>query len=401
MQKQLATPFGAAARGGALVLLLTCAVLSSSGCGSLQIRGRSILNPVWTTEGDTPLRANSVDVSLDPPLKRVWVFNAGAGFGRVSPLITGDVALISTRRGEVHAVDLMSGRRVGQAAFGESIDGTPVIANGILYLPVSWGRHVLYAYDLRTGTTSWRVEGAPIEAGLVVFEDLVIAADLEGMVRAFGRADGSVRWESRLGEKVAVRGAPVLVEDRLIVGADDGRVTAIDAVDGSVLWQVNTGSPIFAPLSASSDQVYVASTRGNLSALDVSTGELAWTYTLPGEKVYVTAPAVGNEDIVFGASDGFVRSLEPSDGSLLWAAQVDGAVAATPLISAQTIYVGTMRSRLIGLARQDGARVWETEVEGRIKSPFAVSGTQLLVLTEPRHVYLFDVEEASYADRRQ
>lgn len=383
----------------AAVLLVV--VAGTAGCTSLHLDSRTVLDPVWVTEGESTLRSNAIDSAIDPPLEEVWTFNAGAGFGPVSPLIVGGVALVSTRRGEVHGIDLETGRRIGQSSFGESIDGTPAVDRGILYLPVSWGRYVIQAYDLRTGNTSWRVEGASVEAGLVIYRDMVIAADLEGYATAYNRSDGSIRWELELGEQAAVRGTPVLVDDRLILGADDGRVSAIDPNDGSILWKTELDAPIFAPLAASEHLVYVPSTRGRLTALELATGEIAWCYSLPDDSAYLTAPAVGAGEVVFGASDGHVRSLNREDGAVLWTTQVDGAVSAPPLLTAHTVYVGTMRSKLVALTRTDGAHVWETKVEGRIKSPFAARGTQLIVQTEPRHVYLFDVEKERYANREE
>lgn len=382
-----------------LSTILVLAALVVTGCSSLHLDGRSAHVPIWTTEGDSPHRTSAVARILDPPLQQVWEFNAGAGFGPVSPLIVDDVALIATRKGEVHAIDMSSGKRMGQSSFGESIDGTPTVENGILYVPVSWGGRAIHAYNLSRGSTVWKVEGAPVEAGLVVHEDVLLAADVEGWVRAYDLTDGSVRWEVELGDRVGVKGAPALVDGRLVVGDDRGHVTALDASSGSILWERDVEAPVQVPLAAAKEAVYVPTTRGRMLALSTEDGAILWNYELSSDEVYFSAPAVGLDEVVFGASDGQVRSLDRTDGGVRWTTQVDGAVTATPLMTEGTVYVGTMRSRLVGLARSDGTRVWETKLEGRIKSPFASSGTQVIVLAEPRHVYLFDVEGEKVATR--
>lgn len=382
-----------------LSALLLIAAFGFAGCTSLQLDGRSATALVWATEGDSPHRANAVETRIEPPLREVWSFNAGAGFGAVSPLIVDDVALIGTRKGEIHAIELDSGRRLGQSDFGEAIDGTPVVSDGVLYTPISWGGYALHAYDLRRGSTLWRVKGAPIDAGLLMGGDVVIAADVEGWVRAYGVRDGEVRWETELGQAVGVKASPALVNGHLIVGDDRGRVTALSSDDGSIVWQADVGAPVYAALAGYSDVVFVPTTRSRLIALNALTGEILWTHTLPSEEVYVASPAVGSHELVFGASDGQVRALDRADGSVLWTTEVDGAVTVAPLLSANTVYVGTMRSKLIGLGRSDGAHRWETKLAGRIKSPFASSGTQVVVLAEPRHVYLFDVDRENYATR--
>lgn len=379
--------------------ILLLGALVATGCSSLHLDGRSAHVPIWTTEGDSPHRTSAVARILDPPLRQVWEFNAGAGFGPVSPLIVDDVALIATRKGEVHAIDMNSGKRLGQSSFGEAIDGTPTVENGILYVPVSWGGRALHAYNLSRGSTVWKVKGAPIEAGLIAHEDVLLAADVEGWVRAYDLMDGSVRWEVDLGHRVGVKAAPALVDGRLLVGDDRGHVTALDASSGSILWERDVEAPIQAPLAAVTEAVYVSTTRGRMLALSTEDGSILWNYEIASNEVYFSAPAVGLDEVVFGASDGHVRSLARVDGGVRWTTEVDGAVTATPLLTEGTVYVGTMRSRLVGLARSDGARMWETKLEGRIKSPFASSGTQLIVLAEPRHVYLFDVEGETVATR--
>ena len=380
------------------VTLLLLALLVA-GCSTLSLNGSRVDIPIWVTEGETPLRANAIESALDPPLEQVWDFNAGAGFGAVSPLIVDDIALVATRKGEIHAIDLNTGSRLGQTSFGESIDGTPVIEDRIIYVPVSWGGRAIHAFDLTKGSTVWRAKGAPVSAGLTVFEDLLLAADVEGHVRAYDLNDGTVKWDVTLGDRVGVKAAPVLVDDRLIIGDDAGHVTALNALDGAKLWSIDIDAPVYAALAATEEAVFVPTTRGRLVSLDVSDGSIEWAYQAPSVETYIASPGVGENDIIFGASDGHVRSLASSDGALRWATEVDGAVTAAPLVTHGTVYVGTMRSKLFGLSREDGTRTWETELEGRVKSAFAAKGRRIVVLAEPRVVYLFQVSEESYAIR--
>lgn len=383
------------------IAILTCflSTLLVAGCSTLSIESRKVGNPVWVTEGETPLRTNAVEAALEPPLEQVWDFNAGAGFGTISPLIVDDVALVATRKGEVHAIDLNTGRRLGQTSFGESIDGTPVIEKGVLYVPVSWGGRAIHAFNLTKGSTRWKISGAPISAGLTVFEGLLLAADVEGHVKAYDLDDGTLKWDVQLGARTGVKAAPVLVGDRLIVGDDSGHVTAISAADGSILWTTDVHAPVYAAPAATLDAVFVPTTRGKLICLSVADGSVNWEFQTPSSEAYVASPAVDGEDVIFGASDGHVRSLNPADGALHWSTEVDGAVTAPPLIAGATVYVGTMRSKLIGLSRHDGSLAWQTELEGRVKSAFAAHGRQLIVLAEPRLVYLFETSEQSYAIR--
>lgn len=371
----------------------------AAGCASLHLdRGHSV-EPVWATEGETPLRGNAVSDPIPPPLVERWDFNAGAGFGSVSPLVVGDVVFVATRKGEVHAIDVESGRRVGQASFGESIEGTPVFTNGTLVVPIAWGGVALHAHDLFRGTRRWRVKGAPVSSGLLVHGRSVIAGDVEGYVRAYALDDGTELWTRRLDERSGIYSTPVLNGDRLVVANDRGLIAALRADDGSLIWTADAGAPVQVALAANDGLVFASTTRGRLLAFDLASGDVRWEYALPATDVYFTPPAVGTTDVVFGASDGIVRSLDVEDGAPRWNADVSGAVSAPPVITDDVVYVGTMESKLVALNRDDGDALWEEQLEGRIKSAFAVTDSRLVVMAEPRLVHLFEPSSDSYATR--
>ncbi len=394
------------------IALVALAVGVAPGCSTLRIDPQQVMHSVWPVEGGDALRSNAVSRQVAPPLQLRWKFNAQAGFGRVSPLVLGDAVLVANRKGEVHAIDLESGKRFGRDTFGESIEGTPVYADGVLVVPIAWGGRAVRASDLLTGARLWRTGDIPVSSGLTVWGDFVLAGDVEGYVRAWRLQDGEEVWSVQPGERSGIHSTPVLIGDILVVANDLGKVTALNPADGSFFWSADAGAPVQVSLAATEDMVFAATTRGSIRAFDVRTGFLRWAYDLtdkeegeyPAERGglstpgggfappqrYLTAPAVGERDVVFGASDGIVRSLDIETGSLNWEADALDAVSAPPVITAGTVYAGTMGARLIGFDRNDGSRIWDTELDGRIKSAFALTESRLIVLAEPRHVYVYE-----------
>lgn len=371
----------------------------AAGCTSLDLDRQNAASPVWATEGETTLRDNAVPDRITPPLEMTWDFNAGSGFGHVSPLIVGDVIFVATRKGEVHAIDIDSGNRVGQAGFGDAIEGTPVFENGLLVIPLAWGGVALHAHNLLLGNRKWRVRGAPVNAGLVVHRNKVIAGDVEGYVRAYDLAGGEELWSAQLEARSGIFSSPVLIGDRLVAANDRGYVAALNADTGSLLWSADAGAPVQVSLAANERNVFVSTTRGRLRAIDLATGAIRWEHQLSATDVYLAAPAIGDSEVVFGASDGIVRSVSIDDGSLRWRADVSAAVTAPPVLTDRVAYVGTMEGKLIALDRGDGSATWEKELDGRVKSAFAVKGSRLVVLAEPRLVYLFEPASDAYANR--
>jgi len=309
--------------------------------------------------------------------------------------------LVGNRKGEVHAIDLERGKRLGQTVFGETIEGTPVFHKGSIFVPVGWGRSAIYAYNVLKGEKKWKAKGAPISTGLILFDEQVIAADDHGRVTAFDMESGKIIWTRELGDHVGVKSTPALIGNRLFVADDAGHVSAVSATDGRLIWTAETGFPSYASLAADDEYVYVPTTRGRFVALAVDDGREVWRYDVGDVTVQLSAAAVGEQEIVFGGSDGLVRSVGREDGVVIWTSEVQAAVSAPPLITGNTVYVGTMRSKLLALAREDGRVSWETKLDGRIKSAFATKNGRLIVLAEPRTVYAFEREVESYATQEK
>lgn len=380
-----------------VVLIAFCAstmLLGLTGCRGLQVsEAQRVTDEDWVVEGDSPSHHNAIESELAPPLQEVWVYNSGAGFGAVSPLIVSDAVLVATRKGELHAIDLVRGKRIGFDSFGDALEGTPVIKEGLLFIPVGWGKRALFAYDLRRANVVWRKNGTAIEAGLLALEAGVLAANVKGVVRLYDARTGDVRWEHDLGDEVLVRATPVEVAGNAVVADSKGRVVAFRSADGVVEWTQTLGAPVYATLAAFGQTVLVPTTRGQFVALDAESGQVRWRFALPDTTVRFSAAAVDDDVVYVGATDGVLRALAIHDGSVEWTAEVDGALAATPLVTPSSVFVGGMDKKLYAFDRLTGALRWETELKGRVKSAMAARDGQLIVLTEPHHVYLFQTAE--------
>jgi outer membrane protein assembly factor BamB len=124
-------------------------------------------------------------------------------------------------------------------------------------------------------------------------------------------------------------------------------------------------------------------------------GAVKWSFALPDTTVRYSAPAVEGNLVVAGASDGYLRAFDAETGDVRWTFYNDAALASTPLITPNTIYVGSMGRQLFAVDRATGAVKWKQELRGRVKSAMAARGEYLVVLSEPRFVYLFKSSPAT------
>ncbi len=153
----------------------------------------------------------------------------------------------------------------GRYAHG-NLEATPLIEDGIMYVPDGWGS--VYAIDVtagKKGVIKWKMDPGTDRAwagdvaccgvnnrGVALWKDKVISIALDGRMFSINKATGEVVWERKIaepaiGETLTI--APLIVRDFAIVGTAGGE----------------------------------RGIRGFIEATDLNTGKAAWrTYTIPG-----------------------------------------------------------------------------------------------------------------------
>jgi hypothetical protein len=371
-------------------IVLWVAVVLVAGCQTIQFDRPHILSESdWPTDGRDDARSRFVDASLMPPLELAWKYNANAGFSRASALRLQDRILVGNRKGEIHAVDLETGGGRGFKQLGETIEGSALVYEGSVYVPLAWGRRTLVAYDLAAGAIRWQQRGVPFATALLGHADHILGVDLEGTLRAFDVDSGNEAWSLALAPFQTFKASPVRASASSAVFVDvQGRVYNVDLDERTLLWTKELHAPVYETPALAGEHIVLTTTRGGVYVLHAGTGTTIWAWHGP-ETIRMGAPAIGPSSVVVGATDGYVRSFDPSSGALQWETPFPDVVSAPPLIVGEHVFVGTLGTSLQSLNAGTGEVVWRTEVDGRIKSAMAVADGGLLVLTEPRWVLYF------------
>ena len=375
--------------GVAVVLL----VLALSGCSVFVLNEPLRLSEGdWTTEGGSAARANATAEALAPPLEEAWRVDADGAFGRAAAVIANGVVIVGTRKGELRAYDLDDGRKRSVGDIREPIEGALVATRSRLYVPVASGKKTLFAHDFVRGERAWTQRAGPHIAGLLLVEDALVAASLEGVVRALDPSDGDTRWQVVPDSAADFLATPVALDERTVAVADDcGRVTALDLATGAARWTYDLGAPVFETPAVHGGRLLVPTTRGRLVALAAESGAPEWDVALGGGDVKLSSPAVAGERVVVGASDGRLRALDASTGRTEWTFLSDGNFGAAPLIAGDVVYAGSYSEHIYALDVRTGSLLWQHELRGRVKSTPLVYDGRLVVLAEPRHIYAFGV----------
>jgi PQQ-dependent dehydrogenase (methanol/ethanol family) len=144
-----------------------------------------------------------------------------------------------------------------QTEVKESMETSPIIVNGVMYVTTSFS-HV-YALDAKTGTELWHYKHTmgpvttyccgPNNRGVAVFEEKVFLATLDSKLVALNAKTGTVVWQSTIADPevgYSETMAPTVVNGKVLIGTNGGEygirgfVKAYDANDGKLIWTFNT-----------------------------------------------------------------------------------------------------------------------------------------------------------------
>src|SRR5215471_13581450 len=226
------------------------------------------LGAVSVTTALTP--AQAADMTFDRALNagkepQNWILHHGNYQGHRFSLLK-EINTDTVKNLKVAYTVALGGFQSGGRYAHGALEATPLVEDGIMYLPDGWGS--VYAIDLtngKKGVIKWKMDPGTDRAwagnvaccgvnnrGVALWKDKVISIALDGRMFAINKRTGEAVWERKIadpaiGETLTI--APLVIRDLAIVGTAGGEFGI----------------------------------RGFVEATDLNTGKAAWrTYTIPG-----------------------------------------------------------------------------------------------------------------------
>src|SRR5881296_3444811 len=144
-----------------------------------------------------------------------------------------------------------------QTAVLESMETSPLVVNGVMFLTTSYN-HV-YAIDAVTGREFWHYKHkmgpittfccGPNNRGVAAYEGMLYMGTLDAKLVALDAKTGKVAWEVQIADPekgYSETMAPTVVEGKVLIGTNGGEygirgfVKAFDAKTGKLLWTFYT-----------------------------------------------------------------------------------------------------------------------------------------------------------------
>ena len=366
-------------------------IIFLSGCAPSHFRQSVRIGPDdWTLFGGSIERTNVANSILSPPLAVVWEYDASAGFSPYSGAVADSFLFVGNLQGEIHTVQIATGKVMGVYDFGSAIIGTPVIENDRMFVALTKDEESLVCYTLLTGNIEWRAKIGEIETSPLLVGTHLFVTTLKGTLVCVDKKTGEIVWQYN----VPVHKNPKMIfsspasDGKLIVfGCDDGALYTVGLDDGKLRWSAATGRSILASPSISSGKIFFGSLDSMYYALDLETGKQLWKQRL-GSKIYGSQSVSANY-VYVGTAGGEIFCLNVLTGAIIWNAAAKSVINSAPLLSGNILYVGSLDKTLSAFDAESGKLVWQYKTEGRIKTMPIISKGFLFLFAEDKSVIAF------------
>lgn len=249
----------------------------------------------------------------------------------------------------------------------------PIIVDGRVFTLDTESR--LSAFDTATGKLIWAQDvGNPEEDDAVIGGGMASAAGMLYVTNGYNEvlalqpANGKILWRAPI--PAPSRAAPTVMDGRLFVITLDNRLVALSAADGKPLWEyqgLSETAGIIGAASAAADATMVipAFSSGEIMALRVENGSLAWSDNLANLKRIgglaglsdIKALPVIDKGLVIGVSySGRMVAIDSRTGTRVWQREISSAN--TPWIAGNHIFVLSTENQLVAMGRDTGVIRW-------------------------------------------
>ncbi|WP_016777942.1 outer membrane protein assembly factor BamB family protein [Anaerophaga thermohalophila] len=215
----------------------------------------------------------------------------------------------------------------------------------------------------------------------LINDSLLVYGNSLGYIKGLRIADKKAIWEKRY--EGALFSTPVTNGEVVAFGNVEGNIIGLDVSDGREVWSVNAGSPVLAEGAVENDVLYIGGGHSGFFKIDMSDGSVLWKYS-DIDGLVQGKPALGKKEVVFGAWDRHLYSLDKETGALRWKWNNGTSVKLyspgniKPVISNGKVFIVAPDRYMTAIDLETGKQLWRTN-EHQVRESMGISpdGTQV------------------------
>ncbi len=365
-------------------------------------------NEFWPQSGGYPNHSMQNLALNNGPLKKAWSADIGDGSSdeiplTAQPIIVDKMVYTVDSENELSAFNIDNGKKIWSKNIASKDEDDDVIGGGIAYssgfIFATNGYNEIIALRAKDGKTAWRKPlPAPSRAAPTIIDGRVFVTTIDNKLLALSAQDGSNLWEYLgISENAGLVGAasPAANRDVVIPVFSSGEIIALRVENGSLAWSdnlsnlrriggLNTISDINALPVIDKGLVVAISFSGRLVAIDERTGQRIWQREISGEQT----PWVAGNHIFLLSSDNALIALGRETGAIRWVTQLprqddgDPVIFTGPVLAGGRLIVAGTDGRVFEVSPQKGEILNEWDAGSTIAIPPIVAGQTLFLLAE-------------------
>lgn len=356
---------------------------------------------------------NNDSGSKDNFKQLVWINNVRTNIFMSSPLIADSKVFVGSiddnmsKQASISAYDAHTGKSLWKYQTRNSIKNTIAYENGIVVTQDAASN--LYAIDATTGKLKWEqkliLEAFPYTCeGLTISNGVVYAGTGKGLA-AYQLETGNLIWRNSEWQKNEAATTTLTVAGNVLISASQWNgLYANDIKTGKFLWKITENgmsdrgaSPVY-----TDGKLYITS-RKHLFIIDPKDGTILQQKEVSANLDATSTPLVTKEEIIFGTADKGVIALDKETLAIKWNLQTypsliftapytttPSATVETSIVGAKnTIYFGASDGYLYTVNASTGLIINKINLGAPILNTVAISGNLLVATDYSGNIYGF------------
>ncbi len=207
-----------------------------------------------------------------------------------------------------------------------------------------------------------------------IINNLVVFGNQQGTVTALDLQNGKQKWTFKTAG--SIYSSPATHQNKIVFGSADGFVYCISD-KGKQIWKFKTGAAVLGCPLIENNIVYIGGSDHNFRAIALANGKEIWRFdSLTGP--IVSTPVINKNEIIFGAWDTYLYSLDKNTGKQNWKWNNGSSVrnyspaACIPVIKNDIVYIVAPDRYLSAIDVITGQTLWRTN-ESTVRESIGIS----------------------------
>ena len=257
-----------------------------------------------------------------------------------------------------------------------------------------------YALDINTGELLWTKKNkAPFNSQIKIYKDKFFIIDYENTLRAHSIKDGTEVFNIKTQDSL-IRSqkklSMVIVKEKIYFNNSLGDVSAVDVNSGELIWQSPTQSNLVydagfflktSDIVADNGMLYFSNNQNQFFSLDLQTGSLNWKQKINSS----LRPTIINDYIFCVTEEGYLAVIEKNTGNIIRITDIfffflsKKRIKIKPIgfiVGSENIYIATNNGRLLEVDISSGKTKSTIKINSKAISRPTVINKNLYTISE-------------------